>query len=92
MKNFQGLCLTFNCETNGYCGGDAGHGSNTTIIITNHNGDAYFKVNETEINADESVKLNFKGDWELQDLINGLKQITEYLENNLTGENNNERN
>lgn len=79
---FQGICLTFNCETNGYQGGDAGHGGQTIITIKNYNDDATFIVNGNQINSENPAELIFQGDWELNDLIHGLEKITKYLKQN----------
>lgn len=79
---FKGICLTFNCETNGFQGGDAGHGGQTIITIKNHYGEASFSVDDCEIGSGESTKMVFRGDWELSDLIEGLEKIINYLKEN----------
>ncbi len=77
-KDIEGAnILTVEAGTNGYKGGDSGHGSRTFIKIEDASStDIRIKVNETE----DGVSLIFGGDSELRTVIESLHFITDTLE------------
>ncbi len=69
--------------TNGYMGGDTGHGSRTFIRIENLGGtdmNAQVVYDEHTLDA-KSVTIKLGGDAELRTMIEALKFIVETLEN-----------
>lgn len=75
-------------ETNGYQGGDAGHGGFLKVDLrdlgaTNWecNVDGYF--GKERINLPKSVELIFRGDSEIQNFYESIKHIKEYLDKKL---------
>ncbi|MBR5529213.1 MAG: hypothetical protein IKU57_01935 [Oscillospiraceae bacterium] len=71
--------LEVEAGTNGYHGGDAGHGSRTYIRIKN-NGNTFIRVNPLGRDNNEGVELLLGGDCELETMIRALKFITKVLE------------
>ena len=65
--------------TNGYQGGDTGHGSRTYIRIENM-GATDIRVNPLGIDGEEGFELFLGGDCELETMITALKFITKVLE------------
>lgn len=67
--------------TNGYQGGDTGHGSRTYIRIEDLGStDINAWVDRNKFNETESVTIKLGGDTELYTIIEALKFITETLE------------
>ena len=62
-------------ESNGYCGGDAGHGGCHEIVFNYPNGYCIEAISEEEM-----LKISAKGDWELDALIRFFKKAAELLE------------
>ena len=73
--------------TNGYQGGDSGHGSRTYIKIKDLGGtDITVKKLEGKY-SDEGVELILGGDCELQTIIEGLEFIVSVLKTQSKGQN-----
>ena len=73
--------------TNGYCGGDSGHGSRTYIKIRDLGGtDITVKKLENKY-GDEGVELVLGGDSELLTMIEGLEFILNVLKTQSKGQN-----
>lgn len=67
--------MRFEAGTNGYCGGDKGHGSRALVRLQGLGGDI-----RTEIAPDSTdVTITVCGDDELEMLIDGLEFIVETL-------------
>lgn len=85
MKKLLGFRKTINevflssvkVATNGFHGGDAGHGSQTYIELSCPLGDMHFSVKE----KGKSLQVEAAGDAELQTLIKTFKFMVEVLEN-----------
>ena len=71
--------LEVEAGTNGYKGGDSGHGSRTYIRIEDM-GSTDIRVNPLGRDGDEGVELFLGGDCELETIILALKFITKVLE------------
>ena len=71
--------LEVEAGTNGYQGGDTGHGSRTYIRIENM-GSTDIRVNPLGRDGDEGFELFLGGDCELETTIRALKFITKALE------------
>lgn len=78
-RYFQGLTFNVHYNSNGYQGGDAGHGSTTILTLENTGGS--ININGEELESGEELKIVFRGDWELSDLIASLEITKRYLEN-----------
>lgn len=78
MKTYIGLTSSFGFSTNGFQGGDAGHGGSTIINFMNHSGS--FFINGQEIENDIEHKIVLQGDWELLDLMGACNCLLQYLE------------
>ena len=79
MKVYNGLTCNATFNTNGFQGGDAGHGGSTIIrFIGNDQGSIY--LDGEELNSKKEHVLTFLGDWELVDLMNVCKSLLNYLE------------
>lgn len=73
--------LEVEAGTNGYHGGDSGHGSRTYLRITDQGStDMRCKVKNDYGDHTESVELEFGGDCELQTIIEALKWMLSVLE------------
>ena len=73
--------------TNGYCGGDSGHGSRTYIKIRDLGGtDITVKKLENKY-GDEGVELILGGDSELCTVIEGVEFIVSVLKAQAKGQN-----
>lgn len=69
--------------TNGFQGGDAGHGGRTNIkLVLNKVSDLAIavKVNDKFIDNVTELELFGAGDWELSALLEAFKGVTESLE------------
>lgn len=64
--------------TNGYCGGDTGHGSRTYFELTMHGGDM-----EVVADKENNVCIKFGGDTELETFIGALKFAAKTLKNQI---------
>ena len=71
--------LSVEAGTNGYQGGDSGHGSRTYFRITDCGG-TDMHVNTHGFEGDEGFEVFFGGDCELETVIRALKFITKVLE------------
>ena len=71
--------LEVEAGTNGYQGGDTGHGSRTYIRIENMGG-TDIRVNPLGRDGEDGVELFLGGDCELETTIRALKFITKVLE------------
>ena len=71
--------LEVEAGTNGFQGGDAGHGSRAYIRIENMGGTA-IQVNPLGRDGDDGFELLLGGDCELETMITALKFITKALE------------
>ena len=71
--------LEVEAGTNGYQGGDTGHGSRTYFRIENQGG-TDIQVNPLGRYGDEGFEVNLGGDCELETIIMALKFITKVLE------------
>lgn len=78
MEIYTGLTSSFGFNTNGFQGGDAGHGSSTIINFMNHSGSIY--IDGQEIENDTEHKIVFQGDWELMDLMGACYHLLQCLE------------
>ena len=76
-----GACiLNVEAGTNGYCGGDSGHGCRTIIILRDLGGvDMNARFDENESDCTRKITLEFGGDDELRLLIKALKFIRKTL-------------
>jgi hypothetical protein len=84
-----GACITkFVVETNGYQGGDAGYGSYVNIFIEDEGGTCMKVTTIPEKLGQDTIKLSFKGDFELQHAMLGFefvaKSLREMLEKKTT--------
>ena len=73
----------YKVSTNGFQGGDAGHGGRTNIKLifnTMSTFDIAAKVNGEFIDGVSELELLGAGDWELSALIEAFKGVTESLE------------
>lgn len=75
-------------ETNGYHGGDAGHGGFLKVEFKDSSAtgwecivDKYDEYEKTE--QPRSVKLTFRGDSEIENFYESIKYIKEYLDKKL---------
>lgn len=71
--------LEVEAGTNGFQGGDAGHGSRAYIRIENMGGTA-IQVNALGHDGGDGFELHLGGDCELETMITALKFITKALE------------
>lgn len=71
--------LSVEAGTNGYQGGDSGHGSRTYFRITDC-GSTDIHVNTHGFGGDEGFEVFLGGDCELETIIRALKFITKVLE------------
>lgn len=71
--------LEVEAGTNGYQGGDAGHGSRTYFRIENQGG-TDIQVHPLGRYGDEGFEVSLGGDCELETIIMALKFITKVLE------------
>lgn len=71
--------LEVEAGTNGYQGGDTGHGSRTYFRIENEGG-TDIKVRPLGRYGDEGFEVTLGGDCELETIITALKFITKVLE------------
>ena len=71
--------LEVEAGTNGYKGGDSGHGSRTYIRVENM-GSTHIRVNPLGRDGAEGFELLLGGDCELETMIRALKFITKVLE------------
>lgn len=73
--------LKVEAGTNGYCGGDSGHGSRTYIKISQGGGmDFRVDVRTNGFGQCKELEIILGGDRELKDIIDTLKFITCTLE------------
>jgi hypothetical protein len=74
-------CVTgFDFETNGFQGGDAGHGGYLAVTIKDLDGCTMFEVNEsTDESANHGVTITFRGDAEIHNAIDGLFDLAKAL-------------
>jgi hypothetical protein len=72
-KVLHGNCFEFEVGTTGMRGGDAGHGGRTFFRI---GAESYLEVDAQP----GGVTLIAQGDWELDDMIEGLRFAVEVLE------------
>ena len=84
-----GACITkFLVETNGYQGGDSGHGSYVNIFIKDDGGTCMEVTTIPEKLGQDTIKLSFRGDFELQHAMLGFefvaKSLREILEKETT--------
>lgn len=77
-KYYGGITSDFEFSSNGFQGGDAGHGSSTIINFMNKNGSIF--IDGQEIEPDIEHKIVFQGDWELMDLMAACHRLIKYLE------------
>ena len=80
--------LEISVETNGYRGGDGGHGGFLKVEFKNLGAtnwecavDGYYE--ETKTNLPKSVELIFRGDLEIENFYESIKHIKEYLDKKL---------
>ena len=71
--------LSVEAGTNGYQGGDSGHGSRTYFRITDC-GSTDIRVKAHGYDGDEGLEVILGGDCELETIIRALKFITKVLE------------
>ncbi|MBQ1361777.1 MAG: hypothetical protein IIY43_01860 [Oscillospiraceae bacterium] len=71
--------LSVEAGTNGFQGGDSGHGSRTYFRITDC-GSTDIHVNTHGFDGDEGFEVFLGGDCELETIIRALKFITKVLE------------
>ncbi len=71
--------LEVEAGTNGYQGGDTGHGSRTYFRIENEGG-TDIQVHPLGRYGDEGFEVTLGGDCELETIISALKFITKVLE------------
>ena len=71
--------LEVEAGTNGFQGGDSGHGSRTYIRIEDM-GSTDIRINPLGRDGDEGFELFLGGDCELETMIRALKFITKSLE------------
>ena len=71
--------LSVEAGTNGYQGGDSGHGSRTYFRITDC-GSTDIRVKAHGVDGDEGLEVTLGGDCELETIIRALKFITKVLE------------
>ena len=71
--------LSVEAGTNGYQGGDYGHGSRTYFRITDC-GSTDIRVKAHGFDGDEGLEVTLGGDCELETIIRALKFITKVLE------------
>ncbi|OQB13577.1 MAG: hypothetical protein BWY15_01652 [Firmicutes bacterium ADurb.Bin193] len=71
--------LEVEAGTNGYQGGDTGHGSRTYFRIENQGG-TDIQVHPLGRYGDEGFEVSLGGDYELETIIMALKFITKVLE------------
>jgi hypothetical protein len=71
--------LSVEAGTNGYQGGDSGHGSRTYFRITDC-GSTDIRVKTQGYDGDEGFEVTLGGDCELETIIRALKFITKVLE------------
>lgn len=79
MEFYGGQTGSFGFSTNGFQGGDAGHGGSTIINFMNNGGSIFVDGQEIEDNIEH--KIVFQGDWELMDLMGACYSLLKYLEN-----------
>lgn len=80
--------LEITVETNGYQGGDGGHGGFLKVEFKNLGAtnwectvDGYFEKERMDI--PKSVELIFRGDSEIENFYESIKHIKEYLDKKL---------
>ena len=71
--------LSVEAGTNGYQGGDSGHGSRTYFRVTDC-GSTDIRVKAHGYDGDEGLEVILGGDCELETIIRALKCITKVLE------------
>ena len=71
--------LNVEAGTNGYQGGDSGHGSRTYFRITDCGG-TDIRATPLGFDGDEGFEVTLGGDCELETVITALKFITKVLE------------
>lgn len=71
--------LSVEAGTNGFQGGDSGHGSRTYFRITDCGG-TDIRVKALGVDGDEGLEVTLGGDCELETIIRALKFITKVLE------------
>ena len=76
---FSANVLEVEAGTNGFQGGDSGHGSRTYIRIEDM-GSTDIRINPLGRDGDEGFELFLGGDCELETMICALKFITKALE------------
>ena len=76
---FSANAIEVEAGTNGYCGGDSGHGSRTYFRIQDIGG-TDIRVNPLGFDGDEGFEVFLGGDCELDTIIKALKFITKALE------------
>lgn len=79
--------LEVEAGTNGYCGGDSGHGGTTYFrILPDECGplDIHFKVLQPDDMS--GIEVCAGGDWELKDLITSLEFILQALKDGIEAE------
>lgn len=75
-----GACITkFVVETNGYQGGDAGHGSYLNLFIADEGGTCMEVTTIPERLGQDTIKLSFKGDFELEHAMQGFEFVAKAL-------------
>ena len=75
-------------ETNGYQGGDAGHGGYLEVEFKNTSATSWECIVDNSKQKEKtefprSVKLIFRGDSEIQNFYGSIKHIKEYLDKKL---------
>ena len=76
---FSANVLSVEAGTNGFQGGDSGHGSRTYFRITDC-GSTDIRVKTQGYDGDEGFEVTLGGDCELETIIRALKFITKVLE------------
>ena len=78
---FDANILSVEVGTNGYCGGDTGHGGRTYIRITDKGGtDISARVIKDKYGDTSGIEIALGGDAELSTIIEAFKFITMVLE------------
>lgn len=83
--------LEVEAGTNGYCGGDCGHGSRTYIRITDLGGTCMSVIpralgDQGDLDEGQGVEIMLGGDCELGTIIDGLEFILQALKDCAKGE------
>lgn len=73
------VLVSFEVKTTGYCGGDAGHGGKTSILVKTDCGDlGIAKKDNGILHKEWTIEAN--GDAELDALISMLRESLRFLE------------